>query len=425
MTTPVPDRSSVPIAQQATPSSSSSAQPKPAHFSLEKAIRKNILSLLPYRCARDDYSDGVLLDANENAIGHSLPPSSQEGVAIDTSFDDLDLNRYPSPTHYDVKQRLCELRNVPSVDNFFLGVGSDEAIDLLFRIACIPGKDRVLVCPPTYGMYGVCAQVNDVEVVKVDLDVTGGAFTPRVDEINAALSAASKTPNPIKLTFLCSPGNPTGTLIPLDDVRKVLSNPDYDGLVVVDEAYIDFADPSKDSAVKLLVEEGWQNLVVMQTLSKGFGLAAIRLGIAISSPPLIQVLNNIKAPYNISTPTASLALRALSPTGLSLFRQNISTLNTNRSWLHSALFETPGIVTILGAGHANFLVVQVGSKEDPKKPDNERAKKAYLHLAETDKVVVRFRGNEIGCEACLRITVGTREECERVVERLRTFLQEQ
>ncbi|GAA5970342.1 hypothetical protein JCM21900_001650 [Sporobolomyces salmonicolor] len=405
-----------------------SSSAKPPQFSLDKAIRKNILALLPYRCARDDYSEGILLDANENALGHALPRPEVKGAdQADTSFDDLDLHRYPSPTHYDIKQRLCELRNVPSPANFFLGVGSDEAIDLLFRISCIPGKDRVLVCPPTYGMYGVCAQINDVEVVKVNLDVEGGKFRPKVDEINRTLSEAARTENPIKLVFLCSPGNPTGTLIPLSDVRAILANPDYEGLVVVDEAYIDFADePDQASAVKLLVEEGWDNLVIMQTLSKGFGLAAIRLGIAISSPPIIQVLNNIKAPYNISTPTAALALRALSPSGLTLFRQNIRTLLENRDYLHSALLAPPlrelGVIQILGANDANFLVVQIGAKADPSRPDNERANRAYKCMAEKDQVVVRFRGNEHGCEACLRVTVGTRPECEKVVERLRDFL---
>lgn len=299
------------MAPTASSSSASASPPKPPQFALDKAIRSNILALLPYRCARDDYSEGVLLDANENALGHALPPAAAPDAAdaaTDAPFDDLDLHRYPSPTHYDVKQRLCQLRNVPSVDNFFLGVGSDEVIDLLYRIACVPAKDRVLVCPPTYGMYGVCAQINDVEVVKVNLDVERGAFRPRVDEvrlvlsrcrepllcfsgrrstepalftcisplqINRTLSEAASSPNPIKLVFLCSPGNPTGTLISLDDIRAVLSNPDYQGLVVVDEAYIDFAGADK-SAVRLLVDEGWSNLVVMQTLSKGFGLAAIR-----------------------------------------------------------------------------------------------------------------------------------------------------
>ena len=173
-------------------------------------------------------------------------------------------------------------------------------IDLLFRITCAPGRDRVLVCPPTYGMYGVCAQINDVGVVKVPLDVEGGKFQPKVDEvsgvgeevrryagseadilpltlvqINRTLSEAANSANPIKLVFLCSPGNPTGVAIPLDQIRQVLANPDFEGLVVVDEAYIDFA-PEGATAVRLLIEEGWSNLVVMQTLSKGFGLAAIR-----------------------------------------------------------------------------------------------------------------------------------------------------
>ncbi|GAA5929395.1 histidinol-phosphate transaminase [Sporobolomyces koalae] len=397
---------------------------KPAHFKLERAIRSNILALSPYRCARDDYSEGILLDANENSLGHALPADQQ----TDTSFDNLNLNRYPSPTHYDVKQLLCNLRKVPSPENFFLGVGSDEAIDLLFRITCTPGKDRVLVCPPTYGMYGVCAQINDVEVVKVPLDVESGKFLPRVDEINRTLSEAAKSANPIKLTFLCSPGNPTGTLIPLSAVRQVLQNPDYEGLVVVDEAYIDFADePDQDSAVKLLVEEGWDNLVVMQTLSKGFGLAAIRLGVAISSPPLVQILNNIKAPYNISTPTASLALRALSEQGLSQFYENIKTLKQNRDWL-AQQFLTPefkqlGLIGILGKPHANFLLVQIGNKGAIDTPDNVRSEKLYKHMAEQDKVVVRFRGKELGCEGCLRVTVGTRAECERLVERIRQGLE--
>lgn len=170
-------------------------------------------------------------------------------------------------------------------------------IDLLFRISCVPGKDRALICPPTYGMYGVCAHVNDVGIVRVNLEAEGGKFTPRVEEvsisfcslvrgcrfshvllrvqINRVLTEASTSDNPIKLTFLCSPGNPTGTLIPLDDIRAVLSNRSYKGLVVVDEAYIDFS-PASASAVRLLVDEGWENLVIMQTLSKGFGLAAIR-----------------------------------------------------------------------------------------------------------------------------------------------------
>ncbi|KAM0748574.1 histidinol-phosphate aminotransferase [Meredithblackwellia eburnea MCA 4105] len=390
--------------------------PKPSQFDISKAIRPNVLALEPYRCARDDFDEGILLDANENALGHALPILNGD----DTSFDSLDLHRYPSPTHIPIKQLVCTLRKVPSPDNIFFGVGSDEVIDLLFRITCAPGKDRVLVCPPTYGMYSVCAQVNDVEVVKVNLDVEEGKFAVKVDEVNKVLSSAAKSLNPIKLVFLCSPGNPTGTLIPLADIRAILSNPDFDGLVVVDEAYIDFS-PEGSSAVKLLVEEGWDNLVIMQTLSKGFGLAAIRLGIAFSSPQIIQILNNIKAPYNISTPTASLALRALSPAGIAAFQKNIATLISNRETLKEGLLKLPDILAILDKGDANFLLTQVGSGG---KPDNGKAKRIYTKMATDDKVVVRFRGNEYGCEACLRITVGTKEECEKVLERLAVLLKD-
>ncbi|KAM0789389.1 hypothetical protein ACM66B_000218 [Microbotryomycetes sp. NB124-2] len=400
---------------------------KPAHFTLEGAIRPNILTLEPYRSARDDYQDGILLDANENALGHALPPTTPatangvNGNVDDTgAFDQLDLHRYPSPVHEPLKQQICKLRNIPSPRNIFLGVGSDEAIDLLFRITCTPARDRALVCPPTYGMYSVCAHINDVDVVKVNLDAREGNFLPDVNQINKVLSDAASSPNPIKLVFLCSPGNPTGTCIPLDDVRSILANPDYKGLVVVDEAYIDFA-PEGSTAVNLLVQEGWSNLVVMQTLSKGFGLAAIRLGLAFSSPEIIQVLNNIKAPYNISTPTAALASRALSDEGLSLFRKNIQTLLDNREYLREHLLELPNVLQILGANHANFLMAQVGTSG---KPDNVKAQRIYKTMASDEKVVVRFRGNEYGCEACLRITVGTRQECDVLLEKLRLLLKD-
>ncbi|KAK4057328.1 histidinol-phosphate transaminase [Microbotryomycetes sp. JL221] len=396
---------------------------KPAHFSLRAAIRPNILSLEPYRSARDDYQDGILLDANENALGHALPPvvvsgSTRADVDETSAFDQLDLHRYPSPVHEPLKHQICKFRSVPSPKNVFLGVGSDEAIDLLFRISCTPGRDRVLVCPPTYGMYGVCAHINDVDVVKVNLDAQDGKFLPDVATINKTLSEAASSPNPVKLVFLCSPGNPTGTSIPLDDVRAILANPDYQGLVVVDEAYIDFA-PEGSTAIKLLVEEGWDNLVVMQTLSKGFGLAAIRLGLAFSSPEIIQVLNNIKAPYNISTPTAALASRALSDDGLRLFRNNIQTLLDNRTYLRDKLLELPSVLRILGANHGNFLMAQIGTNGQP---DNDKAQRIYRTMASDQKVVVRFRGNEYGCIACLRITVGTREECDVLLEKLRSLL---
>lgn len=264
---------------------------KPAHFKLENLIRPNILSLEPYRCARDDYQSGILLDANENSLGHSLPPKSviphnpgtsngATSVQSSEADDPLSLNRYPDPGLFGIKDSLAQLRGVPNDKFVFLGVGSDEVLDLVQRVCCRPGKDKILICPPTYGMYSVCAAVNDLEVVKVPLIVEGGKFALDVDAVNKKLS---EDPD-IKITFICSPGNPTGTLIPPSEVKKVLDNENYKGLVVVDEAYIDFAEEEKRmgkrpadevvSAVSLVHEYG--NVMVTQTLSKAFGLAAIR-----------------------------------------------------------------------------------------------------------------------------------------------------
>ncbi|KAL7414996.1 pyridoxal phosphate-dependent transferase [Mrakia frigida] len=385
----------------------------PPHFNLLSLIRPNILSLQPYRCARDDFDQGILLDANENAIGHSIEESDPLITLLPKN-----LNRYPSPTHDDIKTRIASLRNLPGPEYVFLGVGSDEVIDLVMRVVCAPGRDKVMVTPPTYGMYSVTAQVNDVEVVKVPLDVEGGRFSLEVDKVNSTLSSDPS----IKLLFLCSPGNPTGTLIPLKDIIAILENPTWNGLVVVDEAYIDFAGVTEEVSAASLVDK-YANLLVSQTLSKGFGLAGIRLGLALASPPLIQILMNIKAPYSVSTPTAHLAFTALSPSSLAQFNQNIASLNANRSYLLQNLPSIPGVGAILGGNHANFLVVQILGKEGGK-VDNERANEVYLRLARREGVVVRFRGKEVGCEGCLRVTVGTREECEVVLRRLREVLAE-
>ena len=302
---------------------------RPAHFDIERVIRPNILALHPYRCARDDYSSGILLDANENALGHSISPSDDTPLttttttttttatapqlngnsSVDAELDsilDLDLHRYPDPSHPNIKSRIAELRGLPSPDHVFLGVGSDEVIDLLMRVCVAPGgHEKILVTPPTYGMYGVCAQVNDVGVVKVNLELTAeggeggerGRFSLRVDEVRrisphcsslASLSqptsisqvkkAIDADPS-IKLIFLCSPGNPTGTLISLPSMRAILDYEPFKGIVVVDEAYIDFSEPGS-SAASLVAE--YANICVMQTLSKSFGLAAIR---SVSLPP--------------------------------------------------------------------------------------------------------------------------------------------
>ncbi|KAI0654931.1 histidinol-phosphate aminotransferase [Cubamyces menziesii] len=399
---------------------------KPAHFDIEQVIRPNILALHPYRCARDDYSEGILLDANENALGHSIPSTSTLEPELQSTLG-LDLHRYPSPTHDPIKKRLAELRGIPGPEYVFLGVGSDEVIDLLIRVCVAPGKEKILITPPTYGMYSVCAQVNDVGVVKVPLELSGnageggerGRFSLRVDEVKKAVSADPS----IKLIFLCSPGNPTGTLIPLSSIRELLEYEDFKGIVIVDEAYIDFAD-EKASAVSLLKE--YANLCVTQTLSKSFGLAAIRLGIAFAHPALVQILMNTKAPYNISTPTAALALSALSPSAIDLMKAKVSTLIKSRGDLLRGLAELAplGLGSVIGGNDANFVMVPVLEKNGSGKPDNVRAQKIYKTLAESEGVVVRYRGGEPGCTGCLRITIGSEEENKVVLQKLGELLKE-
>ncbi|PWN40955.1 putative histidinol-phosphate transaminase, partial [Ceraceosorus guamensis] len=417
---------------------------KPAHFDLSRVIRPNILSLAPYRCARDDYQDGILLDANENSLGHSLPQGSSfpafqashdnagangaTSVSVPGSGtlpkdDPLQLHRYPDPSLYDIKPTLASLRQLPDESYVMLGVGSDEVLDLLQRVAAKPGQDAILICPPTYGMYSVCAAVNDLDVIKVPLNVEGGKFSLDVDNILSTLSASPQ----IKLIFLCSPGNPTGTLLSLDSIRRILDYQDWNGLVVVDEAYIDFAEEelrsgrrSVDaSAVSLLKE--YKNLVVTQTLSKAFGLAAIRLGICYSSPALIQILNNTKAPYNISAPTAHLASLALSEAGLTQMRSTVRQLLSNRDALISSLQSIPSVGQILGANEANFVLVQILDQQGGK-PDSKRAGMVYKIMAEQKGLVVRNRSSELGCEGCLRITVGTEQENERCIQLMKELL---
>ncbi|THV06516.1 histidinol-phosphate aminotransferase [Dendrothele bispora CBS 962.96] len=397
---------------------------KPAHFDIEKVIRPNIQALYPYRCARDDYKEGILLDANENALGHSIAPNDlTPSSELDETLN-LNLHRYPDPYHDPIKERIVSIRGISGVNQVFLGVGSDEVIDLLMRVCVAPAKEKILITPPTYGMYGVCAQVNDVGVVKVPLELSGangeggtqGRFSLKVDEVKKAIDADPT----IKLIFLCSPGNPTGTSIPLPSIKALLDYENFKGIVVVDEAYIDFAGEGS-SAVSLVKD--YANLCVIQTMSKSFGLAAIRLGIAIAQPPLIQALTNTKAPYNISTPTAHLALSALSSVSISSMQSKIQTLISSRTTLLQSLSELVplGLGPSIGGNDANFVAVPVLSK-DGTKPDNVRSQKIYRALAEENGVVVRYRGSEPGCEGCLRITVGTEEENKAVVERLRVVM---
>lgn len=298
-----------------------------------------------------------------------------------------------------------------------MGVGSDEAIDALLRAFCVPGKDRILTCPPTYGMYSVSADVNDVEIVKVPLDVENG-FALQPEKINAVLSADPS----IKLVYICSPGNPTANLVSKSDVQKVLEHPTWNGVVVLDEAYIDFA-PEGSSLAEWVAE--WPNLVVMQTLSKAFGLAGIRLGAAFTSPEIALLLNSLKAPYNISSPTSALAIAALeNPKNLEVMRAYRSRIITQRGRVLKELPLIPGVGRFRGGTDSNFVLVEVLDKpaDQGGKPSNPVALATYEAMAEKRGVVVRYRGKELGCEGCLRVTVGTEEEVTRFLEEMRVVL---
>ncbi|EOA91992.1 histidinol-phosphate transaminase [Exserohilum turcicum] len=401
-------------------------------FNLQTCARPNILALEPYRCARDDYKDdgtNILLDANENAYGPGLALAGDNKIngngTGDSSYaidvDLLGLNRYPDPHQEELKQQLCNLRNTHTHTakkitpaNLFVGVGSDEAIDALIRAFCVPGKEKILTCPPTYGMYSVSAQINDVALVKVPLQL------PSFDVDVPAILAALDSDTSIKLAYFCSPGNPTGKLLNKQDIQQVLEH-SWNGIVVVDEAYIDFS-PDGTSLAEWVSE--WPNLVVMQTLSKAFGLAGIRLGAAFADAAVAQILNNMKAPYNIPNPTSQLARAALSPKHLEVMRRNKDMIVAQRERLMSEMKSIPGIGQLHGGTESNFLLYQVldGPAEQGGKPSNEAALAVYEGLAEEKGVVVRFRGKEYGCLGCLRITVGTEKEVDRFLDELRQVL---
>jgi histidinol-phosphate aminotransferase len=384
--------------------------PEMMGFSLEKALRPNIKTLQPYRCARDDYSSGILLDANENSCGSCLNFSQQK--------DDLlsGLHRYPDPHQLALKQRMKEIYSEFYVEpeQMFIGNGSDEAIDLLFRVFCVPGRDKVLVCPPTYGMYGVTAKIHDVGLVDAPLD---SEF-----QLNVPLILDKAKSNSVKLIFLCSPGNPTGTLLKKEDILKILDAGLEQAVVVVDEAYVDFTLNSGQTSALSLGLDNYPNLVVMRTLSKSFGLAGLRLGYAFGNKDIMKYINAVKAPYNISSVTESVALKALNKEGLNKMRQNVATVLEQRKILLKALLELPG-TELRGGLDANFLLVKFKCASGDK-TDSEYAYEIYKRLAEfKDKnVVVRYRGDNLGCDGCLRITVGTIEENEVLLVHLRKIL---
>lgn len=266
-------------------------------------------------------------------------------------------------------------------------------------------------------MYAVSAQVNDVGIVKVPLD-TERAFQLQPGAVNSTLSSDPS----IKLVYVCSPGNPTANLLSKSDIQQILEHPTWNGIVVVDEAYIDFS-PDGASLAEWVTE--WPNLVVMQTLSKAFGLAGIRLGAAFGSLEVISLLNNLKAPYNVSSPTSALATAALQPRNLAVMRDNRAKILEQRERMLKELPKIRRIGRFLGGTDSNFLLVEIldRPRDQGGRPSNQSAMALYEGLAETRGVVVRFRGKELGCEGCLRITVGTTEEVDRLLAEIRSILQ--
>jgi histidinol-phosphate aminotransferase len=342
-------------------------------MSIERLLRSNIRNLQPYSSARDEFKGeaSVYLDANENP--YNAP-----------------FNRYPDPLQLEVKELLSKVKNVP-VDNIFLGNGSDEPIDLLYRAFCEPRQDNVVAIEPTYGMYKVCASINDVEYRKVLLD-DNFQFTA-----DSLLNASNIN---TKIIWLCSPNNPTGNSLNRIEVEKLLKS--FDGIVVLDEAYIDFA--GEGSFSEKLSE--YPNLVILQTFSKAWGSAAIRLGMAFASVEIISVLNKIKYPYNVNILTQKQALKALH--NANQVREWVKILLDERTELINKLKELP-IVEHIYPTDANFVLIKV--------PD---ANALYAYLVEKS-IIVRNRNSVSLCMGCIRITVGTPEENIILLEELKSF----
>ncbi|WP_318640642.1 histidinol-phosphate transaminase [Flavobacterium ardleyense] len=336
---------------------------------IQKLVRNNILNLAPYSSARDEYTgkEGVFLDANENPFG--------------------DYNRYPDPDQTELKQRLAEIKKVDA-KKIFLGNGSDEVIDLAFRIFCEPNQDKALTFTPTYGMYEVSANINSVELIKLPL--------------NPEFQIDRKTIEPylldenLKLIFICSPNNPTGNLIKTDDIKFILDN--FGGIVIIDEAYIDFAE--QESFIKEL--ENHPNLIISQTLSKAWGLAGLRLGIAVMNEEILSYYKKVKSPYNISSVNQKVALQALS--NEKEFQNNVTIILREKSKLIKEL-QSLKIVRKIYPSDANFILVEVNN-----------ANEVYSKLI-SKQIIIRNRDSVI--KNCIRITVGSAEENQKLFNALK------
>ena len=340
---------------------------------LSTLIRKNILNLKPYSCARDEFKGeaSIFIDANESPF-------------------DIGINRYPDPLQKELKEEIAKIKNI-ATENIFLGNGSDEPIDLVYRVFCEPGIDNVTAIDPTYGMYKVCADINNIEYRNVTLS---NEYNLRSEKI------LEKVDNNTKIIWICSPNNPTGNLLDENEITKILNS--FNGIVIIDEAYIDFA--QQDSWITKL--PNFKNLIVLQTLSKAWGCAAIRLGMAFASNEIINVLNKVKYPYNINILTQQQALIQLSK--IEKTKENISYILQQREILSNELKHI-SIVEKVYKSDSNFLLVKV-----------KNANATYNYLAQNG-IIVRNRNNITLCDNCLRITIGLAHENEKLITSLKTF----
>lgn len=340
---------------------------------LKEIVRKNIYGLKPYSSARNEFKGeaSIFIDANENPY-------------------DTPYNRYPDPLQLQVKEKISALKGV-DVENIFLGVGSDEPIDLLYRIFCEPQKDNVVALEPTYGMYAVCADINNVEYRTVSLKEN---YQFSADDLLAATDENSK------IIWLCSPNNPTGNALETAEIEKVLKN--FSGIVAVDEAYIDFS--SQPSHLKVLKE--YPNMVVLQTFSKAWGSAGVRLGMAFASEDIIKIFNKVKYPYNVNVLTQRYAIKLLD--NFSQVEKKVKAILKNREKLEKQLVKVKCIKEVYPTD-ANFILVKTIDSDA-----------IYKYLIEKG-IVARNRNGITLCDNCLRITVGTAEENKQVIAALKNF----
>ncbi|MEA1987077.1 MAG: histidinol-phosphate transaminase [Candidatus Marinimicrobia bacterium] len=344
---------------------------------IKKITRKNIEKLTPYSSARDEFkeTDGIFLDANENSIG---------------SLSGDNLNRYPDPHQLNLKREISKIYQINS-ENIFLGNGSDEVIDLLVRAFCEPKIDKIMLFPPTYGMYKVVANINDITIIEIPLT---DDFQLQTDKI------ISKLNENIKLIFICSPNNPSGNSFHKKDIIEILDN--SNGIVIVDEAYIQFSE--KDSLLNEL--EKYDNLIILQTFSKAIGMANIRLGMGFGNAQIISILNKIKFPYNINGLTQNVALKSIS----NIKRQNssIKKIIVEKKKMVKSITKFSFVKKVFPSD-ANFLLVKFDNSE-----------RIYQFLLK-NQIIVRDRSKEKNCENCLRITIGKSSENKKLISTLKSI----